>query len=280
MAPRNSATMKPNFKWGSVACDALTVMPFVGMTIFSAAAIIAYAQLAWFAPIACSIFSTLLSAVATYRLWRRTHVRAVLYIVVDDPAEKEAASSRCGAEALLAGFFAVIALGWAIVDILGIVQIASARNALPQPCGGVCGTCATDPHCAAWAANVSVTNPIVNVCPPARRHSSSESNATFSCVADAVRRDHHCAPACRAAAPPLPMPICLLTCSHGAMMLVDDGSRVCYLLDPQAWMFLTFGFTLLWLCCVICRRPASAPAPAVSPLGGGTEMLTSAGVPA
>ena len=85
----------------------------------------------------------------------------------------------------LAGTFALLAVTWGIIDIIANVQIKNyAEDGDPEPCGGTCGNCTIDPHCAAWAARVQANTPLAAVCPPAQRHSpSSESDATFSCVA-------------------------------------------------------------------------------------------------
>lgn len=207
----------------SLLCDVVTLLPFVTWLIVSIAAVAAYSQIQWFAPIACSVYSSLLCGVATYRLWRRTHVRAIIYLTISEgPETSQKAPLQCGREACLAAAFSLVALAWGITDAVAMAQVGRLRNSdLPQPCGGSCGNCSSDPHCTAWAATVTAAVPLVAVCPPARHHTSSESNATFSCVADA------------------------------------------------AWMFLTFGVSVLWLLFVVVRR--RAPSPAVVAASGGRE---------
>ena len=169
-------------------CDALTVIPFASWMAVSIGAVVSYAQIGWMAPVCCACYSTVLCGVATAQLWRRTHVRAAIYLTVV-PEERSAEQRRalrqrcCRPEVVLAAAFSLIALAWGVLDIaVNASVIAPAKGSIP--CDGKCGSCESDPHCTAWAANITAQHPVADLCPPARHHSSSESDATFSCVAD------------------------------------------------------------------------------------------------
>ena len=85
---------------------------------------------------------------------------------------------------VLAVLGSVVALAWGILALVAnATAISPAKAAIP--CDGKCGSCPSDPHCAAWAASVMATHGLSNICPPARHEAGSFSNATFSCVADA-----------------------------------------------------------------------------------------------
>ena len=166
--------------------DVLTVMPLFVWGIVSLLAIVSYGRMQWFGPIACAAFTTCVCAFATWQVWQRTHVRAAIYIVMDDQSTSSKKKSRCPADALVALASVVITLVWGVLCIVANSPIAKAKALDSYPCGGECGGCAVDPHCSAWAANVTLNHPIVNICPPAKAHTSEESDVTFSCVADAA----------------------------------------------------------------------------------------------
>ena len=184
--PRNAAQRDRSLDGRSTFCDAITLGPFLVWLAVSVAAIVSYGQIGWYAPIACATYSTIMSAVATVNLWGRSHVRMIYLQIDDGPMQMEKEGSRLRWDLCVGCFFAMLALAWAIVDVVAISQISAASQTLPQPCDGRCGACTSDPHCKVWAANMALTTPIVAVCPTARRHTSTEGNATFSCTADAA----------------------------------------------------------------------------------------------
>ena len=170
----------------SALCDAVTILPFLIWLGVSIAAIADYSRIEWYAPIACATYSTIMSGVATVQLWRRSHVR-IIYLHIDDgPAHLDKEGRRLRCDLCVACFFALVSLAWAVVDLVANAHISAAKKTLPLPCYGICSTCTADPHCQAWSANVSLSTPIVAVCPTAARHTLKEGNATFSCVADAA----------------------------------------------------------------------------------------------
>ena len=79
----------------------------------------------------------------------------------------------------------LVSFGWGVLClVVNATTIAPAKTLESYPCNGECGRCAVDPFCGVWAANLTATTPIVNICPPARGQHSPDSDATFSCVAD------------------------------------------------------------------------------------------------
>ena len=173
---------------GTVLFDVLSVLPLLVWGIVSLAAVVAYGRMQWFAPISCAVYSTVLCAIATIQLWRRTHIRAAIYIVIDEVGKPQRTPSPhrcCTAPTILATTMMLIAFGWGLLCFaVNATAIAPAKALDSYPCGGSCGGCTVDPHCRTWAANLTATQPIVNICPPARGHLSDDSDATFSCVAD------------------------------------------------------------------------------------------------
>lgn len=141
-----------------------------------------------YAPIACATFTTVLCAFATYRLWRRTHTRAAIYIVFDADASISAASKQRSATCrfdVMALLSVIVTAAWGTLNIVtNVVAIAPARALMP--CDGECGTCSIDPHCRAWSEAVLANSSLAAICPPARGERGKDSNATFSCVADAA----------------------------------------------------------------------------------------------
>jgi len=169
----------------SLMVDFVTLAPFIVWFFISIAAIIEYNKIQWYAPVACASYSTLLCGVATYRLWQHTHFqRAVQYHTqANDGEGGKKPYKYCRPDTWIAGFFASVALIWAILDIVANASISKAK-AYHMPCNGECGTCTWDKHCKEWAAGVMADNPLTQICPPARHLASSTSDATFSCVAD------------------------------------------------------------------------------------------------
>lgn len=175
-----------DFSLLSVVIDFITILPFVGWLIMSLSAIPAYAAISWWAPIACAVVTTIICGLATANMWRRSHSRAVIYLVMEDPMTGSAneTKNRCitRCDTWMALICMVICVVWAS---LCMVANASVRR-IEQPCPGLCGNCSVDFHCHAWAKEVRAAHSLTNICPPAQHDEKSTSNATFSCVADAA----------------------------------------------------------------------------------------------
>ena len=180
------------FAWVSVLIDVITLTPFIAWFFVSATAIPGYARIQWFGPVAGAIATVLIMLLATINMWRRTHVRATIYLVVEDDVNAPQATppptcdcAKCWRrpETWIALLCLVICVVWTVLCIL-------ANSAIPwetQPCGrGNCLACDVDPHCHEWARGVERDTALSNICPPRVHDEDSDSDLTFSCVADAA----------------------------------------------------------------------------------------------
>ena len=141
--------------------------PICNLFIFSVVAITIYSyQLQWIAPMC--ILLTILCGLATWRLWRRTHVHAALYlssilIILTPQLWRHPISVlACVVVTCLAAFFSVVSLIWAVLDLTVYTAVITPAK-VSEPCDGMCGTCVSDPHCYAWSASVATSHPIVAI---------------------------------------------------------------------------------------------------------------------
>ena len=81
----------------SLVVDVLSILPMLVWGVTSVAAIVSYGSMQWFAPVACAAYSSALCAIATVQMWRKTHVRAAIYIVIEDSAPPPAKRKCCTA---------------------------------------------------------------------------------------------------------------------------------------------------------------------------------------
>jgi nitrate reductase NapE component len=177
-----------NVELRNILFDLVAVLPMLIWGVVSVAAVVAYGRMQWLAPISCAVYSSVLCAIATIQLWRRTHLRAAIYIVIDRPGSPRSTPALCRpcrTPNILAIVSMLVSFAWGVMClVVNSTAIAPAKALESYPCNGECGGCTADPFCHAWAANLTATSPMVNICPPARGHVSDDSNATFSCLAD------------------------------------------------------------------------------------------------
>ena len=177
----------------SLVLDLMSIIPLIAWAVVAVISIPTYAALGWYAPVACAVYTAIICLVGGIVLWRRSHVvrSGLVYLVMKEPGIPEKPPSKTAerVQVIVASFALVVTLVWAVLSLVGMIQVISARrtlvvgNSTGIPCLGICSECPVDPYCRTWTAAVQAEKPLTSLCAPPESP-AEHTNSTFSCAAD------------------------------------------------------------------------------------------------
>ena len=142
----------------SLVLDLMSIIPLIAWAVVAVISIPTYAALGWYAPVACAVYTAIICLVGGIVLWRRSHVvrSGLVYLVMKEPGIPEKPPSKTAerVQVIVASFALVVTLVWAVLSLVGMIQVISARrtlvvdltNSTGWPCEGICSNCTIDPY--------------------------------------------------------------------------------------------------------------------------------------